>query len=203
MTHEILRMHYLAGLITESEYKIKLEEESDPLMQAFKAGLNTLNSAPKKPSPKDGDLEEGLLTIPGLIASVPGMMKILGSTVDGIANVIMTGKRKGNKKFKGTDFGGWLKKNGHKLEHFYIESIGGWLKATFPKKYKDQDVNDETSKLYDDARKVYASILGAAAIEAGITAVKEIGTIIGSLEGGAAGIKTAEVIQLAKDIAKA
>ena len=202
MNQEFLYMQKLSGLVNEKEYQTRLEE-NDPLMQAFKKGLNLLNTAPKKPSPKDGDLEEGLLTIPGLVASVPGMMRILGSTVDGIANVVMTGKRKGNEKFKGTDFGGWIKKKGHDLEHYYINSIGGWLKAAFPKKYGNQDVKDETSGLYDAARAIYISILAAAGIEAGITAFKELGTIIGSVEGGLAGVKTSEIIQLAKEIAKA
>ena len=192
MNQEFLRMQQLAGLITEAV---------DPVEQAIEKGLTDflgdLKSASPtiKPSPKDGEVQEGILTIGALVAGAPGLLNLLGKGADLIGKYFSQGN------VTSTKVGSALQKAGHKLEHKYIEGIAALLKKAYPKKYTNQNPFDEKSELYDMAHGIYAGILAAAAIGSGVEAASAVSTIVKALEGGAAAFKTTEVIQLAQKIA--
>lgn len=192
MNQEFLRMQQLAGLITEAV---------DPAEQAIEKGLTDFlgdlksASSTTKPSPKDGEIQEGILTIGALVAGAPGLLNLLGKGADLIGKYFSQGT------ITSTKVGSVLQKAGHKLEHKYIEGIAALLKKAYPKKYTNQDPFDEKSELYDMAHGIYAAILAAAAIGSGVEAGSAVSTIVKALEGGAAAFKTAEVAQLAQKIA--
>ena len=217
ITEETLRLQKLAGIITESQYKELLFEAE--LGQDLEAELKQLASQLKsaassaKPSPKDGELEEVLLTIGSAIVGAPGMMSFLGKAADGIADVIKRGSdaaifdkstyKKGGSANIPPSIGNGLRKAGHALEEVYLESLAGWLKAAYPKTYEGQDVKDKSSKLHDDAHKIYAGLLIAGAAAAGFEAVHAADAVVKGLEGGAAALKTKEVADIAQKIAAA
>ena len=217
ITKETLLLQKRAGIITESQYKELLFEEElgQDLTDELKQLASQLKSASTnvKPSPKDGELEEVLLTLSSLIVGAPGLISFLGKAADGIADVIKKGSdaaifkadtyKKGGSKNIPPSIGNGLRKAGHALEEVYIESLGGWLQAAYPKKYKGQDVKDIKSQLHDDAHAIYAGLLIAGAAAAGFEAVHAAGVIVKGLEGGAAALKTKEVVDVAQKIAAA
>ena len=95
LTEEILLLQKRAGIITESQYKELLFEEElgQDLTDELKQIASQLKSAASsaKVSPKDGELEEVVLTVSSLIVGAPGLMSFLGKAADGIADVIKKG----------------------------------------------------------------------------------------------------------------
>jgi len=144
-------------------------------------------------SPKDGELDESLTL--GLIAGAPGLIGLLGKGVNGISSLFQKDKK------TGTVVGNALKKFGHNLEHKYIDVIGALIKKAFPKRYGNQNPNDETSELYKVAHGVYAAMLVAAAVSSGAEALEAHNLIAKGLEGGLSAFKSAEVVGLAQKIA--
>ena len=217
ITEEILLLQKRAGIITESQYKELLFEVE--LGQDLEAELKQLASQLKsaaanaKPSPKDGELDEVFLTLASIIVGAPGLMSFLGKAADGIADVLKKGTdsavfksdtyKKGGSTNIPPSIGNGLRKAGHALEEIYLESLGGWLKAAFPKAYGSQDVKDKTSKLYDTAHAIYAGLLVAGAVAAGVEAVSATYTVVKGLEGGAAALKTKEIVDIAQKIVAA
>jgi hypothetical protein len=200
LNEEFLRMQKLAGIITEVEQqlsndKAKVEKNVEAGLEKL---LKTIDSAKQnvKPSPKDGELNELILTLGALVAGAPGLLNLLGKAVTGVVNLYSLDK------VDHTALGDALQKAGRKLEHKYIESIAGWLQLAFPKKFKGQDPHDEKSDLYDKAHGIYAAVLTGAAIASGVEAYNAVSTIIKGIEGGLSAFKTAEVIGLAKNILK-
>ena len=216
LNEQFRRMQKLAGIISENQYKGLLFEDelSQDLENKLKQLASQLKSsaATAKPSSKDGELEEVLLTIGSLIVGAPGLMSFLGKAADGIADVIKKGTdsavfkadtyKKGGSANIPPSIGNGLRKAGHALEEIYLESLGGWLKALYPKTYEGQDIKNPKSKLYDDAHKIYAGLLIAGAAAAGLEAVNAADIIVKGLEGGAATLKTKEVIDVAQKIAQ-
>lgn len=192
MNQEFLRMQQLAGLITEAVDPVEqaIEKELTDFLGDLKSASSTI-----KPSPKDGEVQEGILTIGALVAGAPGLLNLLGKGADLIGKYFSQGT------ITSTKVGSALQKAGHKLEHKYIEGIATLLKKAYPKKYTNQNPFDEKSELYDMAHGIYAGILAAAAIGSGVEAASAVSTIVKALEGGAAAFKTTEVIQLAQKIA--
>jgi hypothetical protein len=195
LSEEFRRMQVLAGLITE-EYNIN-EETEDEILAAMKQAVNVIDSAEHnaKPSPKDGNIEElGGLGIAALITGAPGILNVLGKGVD------LIGKAFGKNK---TKIGSFLQKKGHQLEDIYINSLGGWLKKLYPKKYGEQDVHDKTTKLYDDAHKIYGAMLIGAAVVSGYEAGQAANIVAKGVEGGLTFLKGKEVLDVAQKIAAA
>jgi len=153
-------------------------------------GANTI-----KPSAQDGQLEESMTL--GLIVGAPGIISLLGKGVNGMASLFQKDKK------SGTVVGNALKKFGHNLEHKYIDVIGGMIKLAFPKRYGQQDPNDESSELYKVAHGVYAAMLVAAAVSSGAEALEAHNLIGKGLEGGLSAFKSSEVVGLANKIAAA
>ncbi len=144
-------------------------------------------------SSKDGELDESVTL--GLIAGAPGLIGLLGKGVNGISSLFQKDKK------TGTVVGNALKKFGHNLEHKYIDVIGALIKKAFPKRYGNQNPNDETSELYKVAHGVYAAMLVAAAVSSGAEALEAHNLIAKGLEGGLSAFKSAEVVGLAQKIA--
>ena len=192
MNQEFSRMQQLAGLITEAvdPTEQNVEKELIDFLGDLKSASSTI-----KPSPKDGEVQEGILTIGALVAGAPGLLNLLGKGADSIGKYFSQGN------VTSTKIGSSLQKAGHKLEHKYIEGIAALLKKAYPKKYTNQNPFDEKSELHDMAHGIYAGILAAAAIGSGVEAASAVSTIVKALEGGAAAFKTAEVVQLAQKIA--
>jgi hypothetical protein len=201
-----------------AENRLLEEEGAAELEATLKSFASQLKSQADsaKPSPKDGEVNEiGITTILSLIVGAPGLMSFLGKAADGIADVLDKGldsevfkddtyQKDGSENIpKSTVVGKWLREKGHKLEEVYVDSLGGWLKTAYPKKYEGQDVHDKKSKLYDDAHKIYAGMLIAGAVGAGVDAVNATNAVVGGLEGGAATLKTKEVVDIASKIAAA
>jgi hypothetical protein len=200
LNEEFQRMQKLAGIITEVEQQSSNDEAK--VEKNVEAGLEkllkTIDSAKQnvKPSPKDGELNELILTLGSLVAGAPGLLNLLGKAVTGVVDFFSLDN------VDHTALGDALQKAGHKLEHKYVDSIAGWLQFAFPKKFKGQDPHDEKSDLYDKAHGIYAAMLTGAAIASGVEAVNAASVILKGLEGGLSAFKTAEVIGLAKNIAK-
>jgi hypothetical protein len=206
-----LRKYLAENRLLEDEAAVGIEAELKKIASQLKSQADSA-----KPSPKDGEINEiGIATVASLIVGAPGLMSFLGKAADGLADVVKKGldsavfkadtyKKGGSENIpKSTIAGKWLREKGHKLEDFYVDSLGGWLQAAYPKKYAGQDVHDKTTKLYDDAHKIYAGLLIAGAVGAGVEAVNATNAIVGGLEGGAAGLKTKEVADIAAKIAAA
>ena len=196
-------------------YNSKLNENANlekGLEQILNSAAQSIESQSQKvqPSNQDGELNEiGLLTVGALLAGAPGLLNLLGKVANGIGDFFAGGfKEEGGFKQmsdheKGTVVGNALIKAGHNLEHKYLDSIGGWLQAAFPKRYTGQNVQNKGSKLFDDAHKIYAGLLVGGAIVSGADAVNAVGTVIGGLEGGATALKAKEVVDIAQKIAAA
>ena len=178
-----------------SKGNIAIEKELEKAMQ--QAGQQIANAA-KSAKVAKGDnpdnVQEGVVLTLGLIAGAPGLIAFLGKAVNFIGKVF------GAKT--GTQVGTYLTKIGHKFENFYINSIGSWLLKSFPEKFKGQDPNDESSSLHDYAHGIYLALISALAIGAGVQAAKALQLAVAATEGGLAGLKSYEVLKLAKDIAK-
>lgn len=144
-------------------------------------------------SAKDGELDESMTL--GLIVGAPGIISLLGKGVNGMSSLFQKDKK------SGTVVGNALKKFGHSLEHKYIDVIGIMIKKAFPKRYGQQDPNDESSELYKVAHSVYAAMLVAAAVSSGAEALEAHNLIGKGLEGGLSAFKSSEVVDLAKKIA--
>ena len=217
ITEEILLLQKRAGIITESQYKELLFEAE--LEQDLEAELKQLASQLKSAaenaqlSPKDGELNEVFLTLASLIIGTPGLMSFLGKAADGIADVIKTGpdaaifksdtyKKEGSNNIP-PSIGNGLRKAGHALEKVYVDSLAGWLTTSNPKRYKGQDVQDKKSQLHSDTHKLYAALLIGAATAAGFESFQAADAIVKGLEGGAAALKTKEVIDIGQKIASA
>jgi hypothetical protein len=178
--------------ITDSKTEKNIELGLKKALSILKAEANSI-----KPSPKDGEIKEGIGLTLGLIAGAPGLINALGKGVNYVSSFFQKDGK------KGTVVGNALKKWGHQLEDAYIGIIGDMIKKAFPETYGSQDVHDKTTALYDAAHGVYASILVAAAISSGMGALEAHNAIVSGLEGGLAAFKGTEITGLASKIAAA
>jgi hypothetical protein len=171
---------------TSAETSSEMFDALKTLSRAFEKKANTA-----KVSPKDKELDEGIITLGATIVGAPGLMTALGKG----ANYL--GKAFGKDK---NAIGEFLKKKGHQLEEFYIESIGGWLQTAFPNRYKGQDVTNAESDLHKTAQKAYAAMLSVAAIGAGYEAGAAANVVKAGVEGGMAVLKTSEVVDIVRKL---
>jgi hypothetical protein len=206
-----LRKYLVEGRLYENE----IENE---LVNKLKSLGSELKSKAEKTevSPKDKEVNEiGFAGIGALVVGAPGLMSFLGKTANAIADVAKKGtdsavfdketyKKGGAKNLTQTKFGKGLVDAGHKLEEFYLDSIGGWIAGAYPSKFKDQHVNGKVvdgSELDKITHQIYTGLLVAGAIGAAFEAVNATSAIMSSFEGGTAGLKAKEVIDLAQKIA--
>ena len=188
--NEAKRFQQLAGILNE---EANAEQAAEKGLEDFLGDIKSAAST-IKPSPKDGQVKEGLITLFAIAAGAPGLLNLLGKGADLIGQYFSQGA------VNSTKIGSALQKAGHKLEHKYIEGIAFLLKKAYPKDFGNEDPFDETSSLHDAAHGIYAAILAAAAVGSGMEAYNAVNLIIKGLEGGAAAFKSAEVAQLAQKI---
>jgi hypothetical protein len=202
MINEVKRMQKLAGLITESEYESKIEENDDAeIDSAMKAGLSALTSGGESLDEIEDDnrpqeLNESWvgLIISGLITA-PKIIEWIGKTIAFISKPFMKDKDENVVAEK-------IKHFAHKWEKLYIKAIIWTVKKTkFVKDIwmkKDGDIDEQ--KLLTVAKYIYAGIL---AIAMGNAIGKVLGpssTILKSIEGALGGVKAAEIAQLASKV---
>ena len=195
LINEAKRFQKLAGIITEAE-EANAEQAAEKGLTDFLGDIKSAAST-IKPSPKDGEIQEGLLTLFAITAGAPGLLNLLGKGADLIGQYFSQGN------VTSTKIGAALQKAGQSLEHKYIEAIAFLLKKAYPKDYGNQDPFDESSPLHDTAHGIYAAILAAAAVGSGIEAANAVNLIVKGLEGGAAALKTKEIADIAQKIASA
>ncbi len=191
LIQEAKRLQQLAGILTEEE--ANAEQAAEKGLADFLGDLKSATSS-IKPSPKDKEVKEGLLTLYSLVVGAPGIVNLLGKGADLIGQYFSGGT------IQKTKIGTALQKVGHKWEEKYIEWISILLQKAYPESYKGDKVSDKTSRLYKDSHGTYAALLAAGAIGAGVSAVEATNLIVKGLEGGAAALKTSEVVQLAQKI---
>lgn len=180
---------------SSSKGNVAIEKELEKAMQQAGQQIATAAKSAKVAKEDNPDsVQEGVVLTLGLIAGAPGLIEFLGKAVNFIGKVF------GAKA--GTQVGTYLTKIGHKFEDFYISSIGTWLLKAFPEKFKGQNPNDVSSSLHDYAHGIYLALISALAIGAGVQAAKALQLAVAATEGGLAGLKSYEVLKLAKDIAK-
>ena len=207
----------LKQLIREEIYKtlneVELEQDIESELKQLASQMQSQVNA-VKPSPNDGELEEGVFTIAALITGAPGLLTFLGKAADGVADIIIKGtdsdvfkadtyKTGGSKNLVPTLVGTKLIKAGHSLEEIYIDSIGGWLQKAFPSRYKGQVVTNNKSLLYDDAHKVYATMLAGALVASAYDATHAVNTIVAGFKGGTSALKASEIVSIAQKVAAA
>jgi hypothetical protein len=200
--NEVKRMQKLAGLITESEYESKIEENDDAeIDSAMKAGLSALTSGGESLDEIEDDkrpqeLNESWvgLIISGLITA-PKIIEWIGKTIAFISKPFMKDKDENVVAEK-------IKHFAHKWEKLYIKAIIWTVKKT--KFVKDiwmtKDGNIDEQKLLTVAKYIYAGIL---AIAMGNAIGKVLGpssTILKSIEGALGGVKAVEIAQLASKV---
>jgi hypothetical protein len=192
---EMKRLQQLAGILNEEE--ANAEQAAEKGLASFEDQLQAFAKT-VKPSPKDKKLNEiePASTLFALVVGAPGLLDFLGKGADAIGNFFSGGAVKKNM------IGQALQKAGHKLEHAYIDGIASILTGFFPELYANQNQHDEASALHDHCHAIYAALVGAAAIVSGIGATHATG-VVQAVEAGATGLKTAEVIALARKIAAA
>jgi hypothetical protein len=193
---EVKRFQKLAGILTEVEGQTDPVADKDAKQGLEQALLAIKKDIPSlKPSPKDGQLEESIAL--SLIIGAPGIAQVLGKGVNLISSFFQKDKK------KGTVVGNAMVKWGEKLEHTYLDSIGEILRRVFPNFYKNQDVNDVTSKLHDHARAIYFAMLAATGIKSGLEAAESVKLIGSAFHGADALVGAEDMNKLAVDIAKA
>ena len=206
-----LKKYLAEGRLHENEIENELVSKLKSLGSELKSKAENT-----KVSPKDKEINEiGALGVGALVVGAPGLMSFLGKTANAIADVATKGtdsavfdketyKKDGGKNLTQTKFGKGLVDAGHKLEEFYLDSIGGWVEGAFPSKFKDQYVNGKVvdgSELDKITHKIYTGLLVAGAIGAGVEAINATSAIMSSFEGGTVGLKAKEVVDLAQKIA--
>jgi len=197
-----MKKSQLIKLVNELVKENSIERELD---SAFKQGAQIIATGAKNVKPSKHDKPQNEAVISGslalsLIVGGPGIMELIGKTVKFLGNIL--NKLGLMNKQNATGVGEWLKRNAHKWEDMYTSLIGKVIKGAFPKKFKDQDPNDKTSSLHDYSHLTFLAILGALGIIAGIQAAKAVELSYAATKTGLAGVKTMDVLKLAKEIAK-
>jgi len=197
---ERLDLQRTARIITESQYKKLLKEEEQvdakDIIKAFKDSIQIIKQGESKitPSPKDGELDESLTLAAGLVASAPGLLSILGKSINGLVNFFSIGE------YTTTIVGDVLKKWGEELEDAYIGGIGALLQKAFPEKYQLQNAHDKSSELYDMSHFIYMSLLAACALH-GAAGLQHAHSLLAATgEGSLVGLKSKEILDLAAKI---
>jgi hypothetical protein len=205
----MIRLSHLAKQLTEQEFNPESEADvKDLLDDAFDEVLDKLEIKSKGARPVKVQQEAVGFAIAGFIASLPGLVEFLGKSVNFLVKAVtyFSSVTFGltdydtSRTVKSTKIGDLLVKLGHKWEKRYIESIAGWLKASAPSKYKDQDLNDKTTDLYSHCHIVYAALLASLAIKSGIDTAKAINMATKIGEGTATAFKAKEVKTLVSRI---
>jgi hypothetical protein len=199
-TKETLLLQKRAGIITESQYRKKIEEIEtiyelddkekevvndikDEVSAILKGMENELTKAAEKEQPTN----EGLLTIASIAVALPAVMGLvakLGKSAGNIVNKVL-----GKKPNDASEYQQWMTKLGHiadELHHLYMSPI-----ESIVKKF----IKDET-KAKKVASGIFHLIVATFLIASGVTAVKAIQSknlSLATLETALSAIKGGEI----------
>ena len=185
-------------------YEATEEEILKKLEQGLKQGLSAAKALENEPvSKKDKELEESAIgiTLGALVIGAPGILKVFSKIAQGIGWLFGLNKGDGNMASR------FLAKISHSLHMTYVKLIAKGLKSAYPSRYdknKDGDVDNFELKeqLMDDAEKIYAGMLVAAAIVTGVSAASAASSVVSSLKGAEIIVDAADIAIIAGNIAK-
>ncbi len=185
-------------------YEATEEEILKKLEQGLKQGLGAAKALENEPvSKKDKELEESAIgiTLGALAIGMPGILKLFSKISQGIGWLFGLNKGDGNMASR------FLAKISHGLHMTYVKLIAKGLKSAYPSRYdknEDGDVDNFELKeqLMDDAEKIYAGMLAAAAIATGVSAFSAASSVVASLKGAEIAVDAADIAIIASNIAK-
>jgi hypothetical protein len=184
-------------------YEATEEEILKKLEQGLKQGLGAAKALENEPvSKKDAELKEVIgVTLGALAIGMPGILKLFSKISQGIGWLFGLNKGDGNMASR------FLAKISHGLHMTYVKLIAKGLKSAYPSRYdknKDGDIDNFELKeqLMDDAEKIYAGMLAAAAIATGVSAASAASSVVTSLKGAEIAVDAADIAIIAGNIAK-
>lgn len=199
-THETLLLQKRAGIITEGQYRKKIEEIEniyelddkekevvDDIKDEVSAILKGMENELTKAAEKEQPTNEGLLTIASIAVALPAVMGLvakLGKSAGNIVNKVL-----GKKPNDESGYQQWMTKLGHiadELHHLYMSPI-----ESIVKKF----IKDET-KAKKVANGIFHLIVATFLIASGVTAVKAIqakNLSLATLETALSAIKGGEI----------
>lgn len=177
LPEEFLRMQKIAGIITETEYRLKLTEADinlddteqkvvDSLKDEMSTILKSLDSELTKASEtEEKPTNEALLTVASIAIALPAILGIISNLGKAVGATIS--QLLGKKPSEEDAYQQWMSKLGHiadELHHLYLTPI----KAIVSKFIKDSAKADKVS----DA--IFHVIVAVFMITSGVTAVKAL-----------------------------
>ena len=199
-THETLLLQKRAGIITEGQYRKKIEEIEtiyelddkekevvddikDEVSAILKGVENTLDKAAEKEQPTN----EGLLTVASIAIALPAVMGLVAKFGKAAGNIV--NKILGKKPDEETAYQQWMSKLGHiadELHHLYMSPLESIIKKF---------VKDET-KAKKIASFLFHSIVAIMLFSSGVTAFKALKSkniSLATLESALTAIKGGEI----------
>ncbi len=177
LPEEFLRMQKIAGIITETEYRLKLTEADinlddteqkvvDSLKDEMSTILKSLDSELTKASEtEEKPTNEALLTVASIAIALPAILGIISNLGKAVGATIS--QLLGKKPSEEDAYQQWMSKLGHianELHHLYLTPI----KAIVSKFIKDSAKADKVS----DA--IFHVIVAVFMVASGVTAVKAL-----------------------------
>ena len=207
-TKEILLLQKRAGIITEGQYRKKIEEIEniyelddkekevvDDIKDKVSAILKGMENELAKAAEKEQPTNEGLLTVASIAVALPAVMGLvakLGKSAGNIVNKVL-----GKKPNDESEYQQWMAKLGHiadELHHLYMSPI-----ESIVKKF----IKDET-KAKKVASGIFHLIVATFLIASGVTAVKAIQSknlSLATLETALSAIKGGEIKTFIQNLA--
>jgi hypothetical protein len=175
ITEETLLLQKRAGIITESQYKEKIEslyelddkEQSvvDDVKDEMSAIIKGLDTELTKATEKEQPTNEGLLTIASIAIALPAVMGLVAKLGKGAST--MVNKLLGKKPDEKSAYNQWMAKLGHiadELHHLYLAPIESIVKKFIKDEAKAKKV----------ANGIFHIIVATFLIASGVTAVQAI-----------------------------
>jgi hypothetical protein len=204
LTEEVLLLQKRAGIITETEYRLKLAEVDialddkeqavvDDIKDEMSSILKSLETefdkaSKEEPTQKEGEpTNEGLLTAASIVIALPAIMGIiarLGKTIGNTVNKIL-----GKKPTEDSAYQQWMAKLGHiadELHHLYLVPIKGIVKKFIKDPAKADKVSDA----------IFHIIVAIFLVASGATAIKALqakNLSLATLESALAAVKSGEL----------
>ena len=207
-THETLLLQKRAGIITEGQYRKKIEEIEniyelddkekeviDDIKDEVSAILKGVENTLDKTAEKEQPTNEGLLTIASIAIALPSIMGLVARFGKAAGNIV--NKVLGKKPNDESGYQQWMTKLGHiadELHHLYMSPI-----ESIVKKF----IKDET-KAKKVASGIFHLIVATFLIASGVTAIKAIQSknlSLATLETALSAIKGGEIKTFIQNLA--
>ena len=207
-TKETLLLQKRAGIITEGQYRKKIEEIEtiyelddkekeviDDIKDEVSAILKGVENTLDKTAEKEQPTNEGLLTIASIAIALPSIMGLVARFGKAAGNIV--NKVLGKKPNDESGYQQWMTKLGHiadELHHLYMSPI-----ESIVKKF----IKDET-KAKKVASGIFHLIVATFLIASGVTAIKAIQSknlSLATLETALSAIKGGEIKTFIQNLA--